>query len=284
MLKLFPRVEFLIQALFRRQHACPYCCRQDIPVVTRKYGVIRIRQCSVCRLYFTDPIYRTFLVANFYDKFYRAEGTTTNLPNDMELESLKRDFFRGSDKDFTERIKVIRKMTQDGNLLEIGSSWGYFLFQARTAGIDAIGIEIGDARRQFGVERLGVPIVKDMEELNGQKFRVVYTSHVLEHFTDLSMIFGKIRDVLDPEGFLFIEVPNFAFECCGKDALKSIGAIHPLGFTTDFFRKALPMHGFRIEGFYESWDDVPSHPVEEVRLIQSLILIAVKTQGGETAT
>ncbi len=270
---LVPRIEFLAQALFRRQRACPFCAPGDTAVVARKYGLVRIRKCNRCGLYFTDPIYRTMLASNLYDGLYRAEGSTTALPGDAELERLKEISFCGTDKDFADRVRIIGEMAGGAALLEIGSSWGYFLFQARSAGIDAVGIEIGDGRRRFGVERLGVPIVKDMAELGSRKFGVVYTSHTLEHFTDLSMIFGQIREVLVPGGLLFIEVPNFDFERRGKDILKIIGAVHPLGLTPDFFRRALPSSGFRVIGSFDGWDAIPSRSSDDV-LSPCFILLA----------
>ena len=58
---LLPRIEFGLQALVRRQRACPFCGGRDHRVVARKRGVLRIRRCADCHLYFTDPIYRSFV-------------------------------------------------------------------------------------------------------------------------------------------------------------------------------------------------------------------------------
>ncbi len=274
------RVEFLVQALFRRQDRCPYCGLGNADLAARKYWVIRVRNCRSCGLYYTDPIYRTVLSADFYNEMYRAEGSTTALPPEAELERLKSVCFRGTDKDFTDRIAVIRTIAPQGRLLEIGSSWGYFLFQARAAGVEAMGVEISDSRRRFGVERLGVAIVKRMEETGDTKFDVVYTSHVLEHFTDLSSIFRQVNAALVRGGLFVVEVPNFDFARHGREILNIIGAVHPLGFTTEFFRRALPGHGFQVRGIFGGWELMPDRPSADVHS-PSFVLLAEKIRDSE---
>ena len=58
--------------------------RRTTAIVARKNGVIRIRRCRDCFLYFTDPIYRSHL-GDLYDSLYRAEGLTTTLPDAKTL-------------------------------------------------------------------------------------------------------------------------------------------------------------------------------------------------------
>jgi len=84
--------EFGLQALVRRQRVCPFCGGHEHRVVARKHGVVRIRRCETCCLYFTDPIYRSQW-ADLYDSLYRAEGSTTRLPDAHELAQEMGDIF-----------------------------------------------------------------------------------------------------------------------------------------------------------------------------------------------
>ncbi|HUR20351.1 MAG TPA: hypothetical protein VMZ90_06040, partial [Vicinamibacterales bacterium] len=118
---------------------------------------VLIRQCNDCSLYFTDPIYQSYL-GDLYESFYRAEGSTTTLPDRNRLEHLMATRFAGTDKDCAREIAALRRLSPGGALLEIGSSWGYFLHQANTAGFAATGIELGRTRREFGVRELRVNI------------------------------------------------------------------------------------------------------------------------------
>ena len=66
------------------------------------------------------------------------------LPDENSLKEMKGNLFAGSDKYFGDRIKAIRSVCNSNMLLEIGSSWGYFLYQAQKHGFNAIGVEVAD--------------------------------------------------------------------------------------------------------------------------------------------
>lgn len=260
MINFFPRCEFLLQGVFRQQRTCPHCGSGNCALVARKHLVTRIRECAECKLYFTDPIYRPLLSSKFYDALYRAEGLTTRLPGESELRDLIATDFANSDKYFRDRIDAIRSLAPSPHLLEIGSSWGYFLHQWNRRAGNAVGIEISDCRRSFGIDRLKVDIVKDFESLGTHRFDIIYTAHTLEHFTDLSTIFPAIHAHLRANAALVIEVPNFALRERGAQSLPIMGAVHPLGFSRNFFATALPKYGLKVCGFFDSWDCFPHRP------------------------
>lgn len=271
---LVPRLELLAQALVLREPRCPHCGGDALETLARKYALVRIRRCRACALVFTDPIYRSRL-GSLYDRLYQGEGSTTELPDAERLAALVAAGFAGSDKDFRPQIARLREVAPGPRLLEIGSSWGYFLHQARAAGFDATGIEIGARRAEFGRARLGVRIVPSFEALAGERFDVVFTSHVLEHFTDLSGVFERIRERLAPGGALVVEVPHFEWPAEAARSLSRVGAVHPLGFSGEFFARSLPRHGLRLVGFFERWEDLPERPLPEPRG-ENLVCLAVR--------
>ena len=256
---LLPRVEFLAQALVRRESRCPHCGGRELETLARKYAVVRIRRCTGCALAFTDPIYRSRL-GSLYDRLYAGQGSTTELPDPERLARLVADGFAGSDKDFRARVARLRALAPGRRLLELGSSWGYFLHQAQAGGFEATGVEIGARRAGFGRAQLGVRIVAGLDELAGERFDLVYTSHVLEHLTDLSGVFARLHALLVPGGALVVEVPHFDWPAGGRAALAFVGAVHPLGFGAEFFTRSLPRHGFRLVGCFERFEDLPERP------------------------
>jgi SAM-dependent methyltransferase len=220
-------------------------------------------RCKDCGLFFTIPQYKSWLSENVYDTLYEAEGSTTALPEPDELERFKANVFAGSDKDSIEVIHALQRACPSGsNLLELGCSWGYFLFQAKKAGLEAAGIEISTRRREFGRKLLGVSIAGCFDEIAGRQFDIIYTAHVLEHFTDISTVFEALATHLSEQGLIFIEVPNFDLEQFGPRILSMVGAIHPLGFDSCFFRRNLAKHGLEVMGIFEAWRDMPNRPVE----------------------
>jgi SAM-dependent methyltransferase len=252
-------------------------------LIARKYGVARIVRCAECGLCFARPIYRSWVAANFYDQLYSA-GFSTTLPDDDHLETWLATGFRDTQRDADLVLERLRRHVSRPapSLLEIGCSWGYFLHQARGAGFDVSGVEIGDQRRAFGRRRLGLQIVGALRELpEGKRYDVIYTSHVLEHFTDLRDVFARIADALKDDGVLFIEVPNFDPQQFGRRCCSVVGAVHPLGFDSAFFRANLPRHGLAVTGMFSSWDDVPDRPVT-ASSSNVIVVRAAHARGGET--
>jgi SAM-dependent methyltransferase len=275
MSNLLPRLEFGLQALVCHQRVCPFCQGRHHAVVARKHGVVRIRQCNACSLYFTDPIYKSRIASLYDSPLYDAEGSTTTVPPPSELEALKATMFAASDKNCGNQIEALRHLGAGKRLLEIGSSWGYFLYQAKAAGFDAIGVEPNRVRREYGVRGLGSDIRSSIDDVSEGGFDVIYTAHTLEHVSEPNEFFSGCYDRLRPGGLLAIEVPHFDLALLGTSALSVIGAVHPLGLSQAFFRVALPWAGFKPLGVYGDWTSVladrPSPPREGI-----LIIIAEK--------
>ena len=271
---LIPRIEFGVQALFRRQRSCPFCKSRNHSVVARKNGVVRIRRCQECFLYFTDPIYRSH-IGDLYESLYQAEGSTTTLPDKATLDAHRATNFRASDKNCAPQLAALKRLTAGRALLEIGSSWGYFLYQANAAGFATVGVEPGGTRRKFGVRELGVDIRESVEAVGDAQFDIIYCAHTLEHITEVGPFFSNCHSRLRDRGLLAIEVPHFDLATLGSRVLSIIGAVHPIGLSSSFFQFALPRTGFTVVGIFDSWESVPSHRVVYPR-VGNLIAIAEK--------
>jgi len=180
----------------------------------------------------------------FYQNTYR-EGMTTELPDQSELERLLESNFINTEKDFSERIDLVRRFSRGPNLLDYGCSWGYGLYQFRKAGFNAIGFEISEQRARYGRKKLGMQIISDLqglEVLRPASFDVVFSDHVLEHLPTPRIAFEVFDRLLTEEGTLLIFVPN----CGGVNATRygvgwgpMIGEKHALALTAKFFAKAL---------------------------------------------
>jgi SAM-dependent methyltransferase len=255
------KAEFLLQGVLARimnaNVACPHCSGTDADEVGRKAHVVKVMQCSGCGLYFTSPLYRSWLSPNFYDRLYTAEGSTTGMPAAETLARLKASAFEGSDKDGSAVLEAIRvTVGSTGRLLEFGSSWGYLLYQAKNAGFEAIGVEIANDRRKYGVQNLGVTIVPTLGDVRSGPFDIVYAAHVLEHLTDVRTVYDELASLLRPGGHIFLEVPNFDPRQFGERVYPLVGAVHPLGYDSNWFLRNLGKHGFHSVGVYPDWQSV----------------------------
>jgi len=260
---VIPRLEFFLQSLLIRQTACPHCRSPRIRLVARKYFFVQIERCEVCGLYFTSPIYKPKLAPALYGGLYEG-GFVTRLPSHKELAEWKKTSFKSTEKDYSRQLQAMSELYKSDNnsLLEIGSSWGYFLYQAAQRGFQSVGLEIDRERASFGREHLGVRIVNEFSDLKGQQFDIIFAAHVLEHLANLSGMLTEICLHLKLGGKLIAEVPNFDYRQFGKKRLSNIGAVHPLGFDSDFFTGNLPKYGLRILGVYDSWNNFPARSVK----------------------
>jgi radical SAM superfamily enzyme YgiQ (UPF0313 family)/SAM-dependent methyltransferase len=264
---------FLFQAAFNKKEAfCPYCASNRQEVIFKKMGIIDVCRCPDCSLLWSRPL---FDFPRFYDTLYREQDMVTNIPSDKELEALVKTRFRHTEKDYHFLIDYFKESRQVKKALDFGSSWGYFLRQMQDAGIESAGVEISDKRRSFGVSRLGVRMEKDIRAYaqNKEKFDAIFCIHSLEHLLNIRTIFDSFHQLLNKGGVLFIEVPKIELKD-GKGNFESIGSIHPLGFTREFFMQNLSRKGFEPQVF-DSYRDLIATCFNDQ---DTLIVVATKKE------
>lgn len=233
---------YFLQGLFlKKDLKCPFCKSLNFGIVYKKFRVIDICHCHNCSLYWTNPIFNFW---KFYKFFYRGEGLTTDIDK-KKLPDLLKSSFKDSDKNCHNIIKWLKEISSGQDLLEFGSSWGYFLYQANTYGFKTTGVEISEKRAEFGRKYLHVNIISNIDNLlkKREKFNLIFSAHTLEHLGyNIRNIFTKFLKLLEKNGLLVIEVPHFNLSR-DKEAFRIMGAVHPLGFVKEFCIKNLSKYG-----------------------------------------
>lgn len=95
-----------------------------------------------------------------------------------------------------------------GSLLDIGAGTGAFLGLSKMYQWDVQGVEPDDNARRLSALK-GVPLVTNIDELEGKLFDVVTLWHVLEHLPNLDETIKKIEALVRPGGNLIVAVPNY---------------------------------------------------------------------------
>lgn len=171
-----------------------------------KVGDWAIVQCVRCGFCFTNPRPTLESLPSFYTEDYFKDNYETR----FNFFHANGDMKTSQELGFENRITDIEEnMPKRGKLLEIGSAMAHFLDAMKRRGWDVKGIEISEdaieLARQQGIE-VFCGILEDYQ--TDEKFDVVCMYQVLEHVPDPAYVLERSHQLLNPGGFLVVEVPN----------------------------------------------------------------------------
>ncbi len=111
-----------------------------------------------------------------------------------------------------DRLEMLLRHTENSNalkLLDIGAGGGEFVYLACRTGFRAFGIEPNFGYSEYARDEYGVEVsTSTIDELPKESSDVVTLFHVLEHLAKPEETVKRIYETLNPNGYLFIEVPN----------------------------------------------------------------------------
>lgn len=128
---------------------------------------------------------------------------------------------KGYDKKFVHRTKkahiflaILEQFVNPSRLLEIGPGMGEVMQAAKQRGWQTMGLDISDYAVQRCNER-GLPTqigsLLDLPQDLG-RYNAVFMKHILEHHRDPFKALEQTKKLLEPNGFLFIIVPNLDYK------------------------------------------------------------------------
>jgi 2-polyprenyl-3-methyl-5-hydroxy-6-metoxy-1,4-benzoquinol methylase len=181
--------------------ACPVCAASGNRPQWEK-GDLRIVKCPTCSMVYANPVQSKYASGDYYDQSAAAYY--------LSPQKLVSDY---SPVRFSRELKIFRKFSPSGSVLDVGCSTGGFLFQLKNQfsgdyqvlGADASGPALDHAEQQ------GVPVVRGdflQQDFQDQKFDAVTLWAVLEHLLDPGAFLAKASSVLKPQGHCFVLVPN----------------------------------------------------------------------------
>ncbi len=172
---------------------------------------------------------------------------------------------------FQKRIKLIERFQKTGRVLEIGCSTGLMLSLLSRDGFEVMGVEISAIAAKRAKKR-GIDVVTSPFEKTNfrKKFDLIIFNHTLEHLADPRLVLKKVVGLLNNDGLLYIDLPNF-----GSVSAKIMGVKwplllpeeHPWHFTFEAIQQISGQLGFKILLVNRSsgiWDF--DNPVKELWL------------------
>ena len=185
-------------------------------------------RCPDCRLVFVYPKLAPEKITGTYAIYHDQFGM-------MDLTE------SGEGSLFAEVLDAISKRGVQGELLDVGSSYGHFLKMARDRGFKTKGVEIAPQPCEYAKSQLGLDVEccsLDEARFESGRFSAITMLNVLEHLTDPYEILIECRRILRPDGLIAIIVPNLLL---GYPVLKATRA---LGIETEVPTSAyhVPFH------------------------------------------
>ena len=246
-------------------------------------GFYNIVQCKKCKLVYTNPRLKNDILKEHYYKtndFGSAVGK-------LQLEKKKDIIFQRKilvnyfnypfgKKSILYKIThyplyshsikkrretlIIPKFINNGKILEIGCSYGIYLYQLKRMGWEVKGIELNKKAANYGSHMLNLEILNlDILEFNtNEKFDIIYMRMVLEHLKSPMLVLEKINALLKPNGRLVLILPDFSgFEVrlYKKYAYTLQVPYHLYHFTPKTINNYLKMFNFRkVKIYHDNFD------------------------------
>jgi hypothetical protein len=259
LLREYGKLKYLLWAgsqLPAADTSCPACNSSSTHIIKRKYAVTSLWGCTECFLMFRVPKDNWKINKQFYNNDY-DDGFTTDLPTDVELDQLKRQAFKNTEKDYSGRIGLIEAagVSPGQTIFEFGCSWGYSSWQIRRAGYRVYSYEVSKVRARYAADKLGCTIVNEPDDVP-EKVDCFYSAHVIEHLPNPRLIWEKASQLVKPEGLIILLMPNGEPTRAQKAPNYHLiwGQVHPLVLCARALKEMAANYGFKGLAYSSPYD------------------------------
>lgn len=193
-------------------HTCPTCNGTNFsPFLTCtdhsvSHETFQLNRCAHCSLLITSPRPDNTQLG----KYYLSQTYTSHIKQGKSLIDNVYLFARRFTLKW--KLSLLQKNVpqSSANLLDFGCGVGEFLKASVKKGWTIAGVEPSEIARINADPSVFPSIVSSLKELTTElkRFDAITAWHVLEHVTDLNENIATLKNLLQPNGTMFIAVPN----------------------------------------------------------------------------
>lgn len=240
---------------------CPVCGSADIhPLFTVKdYSASReefvIWQCRNCTLRFTQDVPDEESIGRYYQSAGYISHTNASRGLINQLYQKVRNYTLNQKANL-----IIEQTVKQGRILDLGAGIGAFLNTMKEKGWQITGIEPDEGARQKAkkIFNLQLKETNALDHLPESSFDAITLWHVLEHVHNLHSYIERLKNLLKPEGKIFIAVPNY--QSLDSSVYKLYWAAydvprHLYHFTPKAINILMKEHGLKVISKKPMWFD-----------------------------
>lgn len=228
---------------------CPYCGNVNFTKISEvdKRGIPSdIVICNNCDGCFKSTVLHSEAAQYYYRKISaRLRGKEfSNKELDLSFEKRK-ELFAYQRYNFISHF--IDLNPREDLIMEFGCYDGANLAPWKEYGFCVLGIDLDSNMVEFGKSK-GLNLINTdimTYEHNGKRPKLIILSHVLGHVTDINTVLNKLRAILQPDGYVFIETPNIRLHG-SKQAIKYFDVEFNYCFDLASIIRVLENHRFNI--------------------------------------
>jgi 2-polyprenyl-3-methyl-5-hydroxy-6-metoxy-1,4-benzoquinol methylase len=178
---------------------CPDKSHNLSPLRVFSQGETDFRECRTCGLVFREKFPSPTDLENTYEEAY-SDSNIEQAGTDQESGAFATEAYG--------RYLLNRYIRPGMRVLDFGAGTGELVMLLRQAGVNAIGLEFSSAARDYCEKRRGFQLAHVLSAFPAESFDLVVMIEVVEHLTDLWGTLSNVREMLKPNGVLFITTPN----------------------------------------------------------------------------
>ncbi|RYY61988.1 MAG: class I SAM-dependent methyltransferase [Chitinophagaceae bacterium] len=240
---------------------CPVCDSSSITYAldatdnTVSREKFAIWECGSCTLRFTQDVPSADTIGPYYksEEYISHSNTTRGAINSL--------YHRVRQVTLGNKRKLIARETPGGTglLLDVGSGTGAFAGEMKKHGWNTTGLEPDPEARKIAASDYGIQL-GDMDLFYQLQpgFNAITLWHVLEHVHELHRYVARLRELLSPDGRLFIAVPNYtsldAQQYKGSWAAYDVPR-HLYHFSPQSVRVLMEKNGLKVREHRPMWYD-----------------------------
>ena len=194
------------------KNICRHCTNNLSNLISERdsksRGILFVYMCETCGLVQQSPMPTDHELRIYYSHHYRTDYKNTYSPKPKHVYRAGRAAKRRI-QFLTDFLKENHRPSLGLSMLDVGAGGGEVVFAANQSGIRACGIEPNEGYSAFARDAYGIEVrTGHLDELDHEQYSIVTMFHVLEHMPNPRKVFGKLYQLIEPDGLLVIEVPN----------------------------------------------------------------------------